>query len=102
MSEYTSSSLQEQLNPSPSVKGGLHEQVKLSLSNPSRSHLALGSQGSLRHGSGTEITIAKIIITTHAGEWGTMHIIIGSNFFSEASGPLANQGILHPSLKAHQ
>ena len=42
------------------MKGELQEQVKLSLNGPSLMQLALGSQGSLRQGSGTEIIIAKI------------------------------------------
>ena len=54
--------LQEQLNPSPSVKGGLQVQPKLFVNNPSLMQLALGSQGLLRHGSGTEIIITKMPI----------------------------------------
>ena len=43
----------EQLNPSPTVNGGRHVQLKFSLSKPSLSQRALTSQGSLRQGSGT-------------------------------------------------
>ena len=47
----------EQLNPFPSVNGELQIQVKLSESNPSRTQMALTSQGGLglRQGSGTEL-----------------------------------------------
>ena len=45
--------LLEQLNPSPSVNGSLHEHVKFALSSPSLSQSALISHGSLSHGSGT-------------------------------------------------
>ena len=45
--------LLEQLNPSPSVNGSLHEHVKFALSTPSLSQSALISHGSLSHGSGT-------------------------------------------------
>ena len=45
--------LLEQLNPSPSVNGSLHEHVKFALSSPSLSQSALISHGSLSHGFGT-------------------------------------------------
>ena len=45
----------EQLNPSPTVNGARHEQVKLSLSKPSLLQSAFGSQGTNKHGSGTRI-----------------------------------------------
>ena len=45
--------LLEQLNPSPSVNGYLHEHVKFALSSPSLSQSALMSHGALSHGSGT-------------------------------------------------
>ena len=44
--------LLEQLNPSPSVNGSLHEHVKFALSSP-LSQSAFISHGSLSHGSGT-------------------------------------------------
>ena len=45
--------LLEQLNPSPSVNGYLHEHVKFALSSPSLSQSACISHGALSHGSGT-------------------------------------------------
>ena len=57
------SHLLEQLKPLPTVNGGRHEQVKFSLRNPSLSQSALGSQGSDRHGSGTEVGKVLTAIT---------------------------------------
>ena len=45
--------LLEQLNPSPSVNGSLHEHVKFALSSPCLSQSALILHGSQSHGSGT-------------------------------------------------
>ena len=50
-----------QLNPSPSVNGAWHVQVKFPLSNPSLSQTAFASQGMDKQGSGTD-NIAYIII----------------------------------------
>ena len=54
------------MNPSPTVKGARQVQVKASLSRPSLSHLALGSQGTERHGSGTEYICILLTVTTYA------------------------------------
>ena len=43
-----------QLNPSPTVNGAWHEQLKFPLNKLSLTQSALGSQGTERHGSGTE------------------------------------------------
>ena len=45
----------EQLNPSPTVNGVRHEQVKFPLSKPSLSHSALVSHGRDKQGSGTDM-----------------------------------------------
>ena len=43
----------EQLNPSPTVNGAWHEQVKFPLNKLSLIQSALGSQGEDKQGSGT-------------------------------------------------
>ena len=43
-----------QLNPSPTVNGAWHKQLKLPLNKFSLTHSALGSQGIDKHGSGTD------------------------------------------------
>ena len=57
-----SSIIPEQLNPSPTVNGAWHEQVKFPLSNPSLTQRALGSQGVDRHGSGTNQNMPEVTI----------------------------------------
>ena len=44
----------EQVNPSPTVNGAWHEQLKFSLSKPSLTQSALGSHSADIHGSGTD------------------------------------------------
>jgi hypothetical protein len=43
-----------QLNPSPTVNGAWHKQLKLPLNKLSLTQSALGSQGIDKHGSGTD------------------------------------------------
>ena len=60
ITKLTASHILEQLNPSPSVNGAWHEQVKFALSNPSLMQIAFGSQGVDRHGSGTETKFIEL------------------------------------------
>ena len=68
------SSVPEQLNPFPSVNGDWQRHVKLSVSSPPLTQMALTSQGSLRHGSGTTFHMSGKVSLIHSICHSCMHI----------------------------